>query len=445
MVRRFRPAHALILALVAAVCLGLQTSPVHEITILHFNDLHARISAVDGRGGFAHLATLLQEERAAAKASLTLHGGDLVQGTPVSALFQGVPVFEIANHLQIDVNSLGNHEFDYGWRKIADFMKVATFPTISANMVDASGKRFLEPPYVVRDVGGLRVAVVGAMMENLLATTTLERLGPWHAAPLLETLRPLVADAKRQADMVVVLGHLTQIDIQSILQNLTDVAIVVAGHNHSGLDTPMLVDGRIGVNAPAYAVVGRLTLRYNKDTRSVASHDWSRLPVDAGKYPAAPEVQRLVDQWEAKVTAVVDVSIGRATKPVAGRELQTLLERMLVERTGADIGYQNPGGIRDTLPRGQLLARHVWNVMPFDNEVTILSIPGRDLAGLATSDLRGLPIPDAITPDRLYRIATTDFVAQSLADRGKKYQVASQGVLLRDLYIDWIRMKGVIP
>jgi hypothetical protein len=156
-------------------------------------------------------------------------------------------------------------------------------------------------------------------------------------------------------------------------------------------------------------------------------------------------VQRLVDQWEAKVTAVVDVSIGRATKPVAGRELQTLLERMLVERTGADIGYQNPGGIRDTLPRGQLLARHVWNVMPFDNEVTILSIPGRDLAGLATSDLRGLPIPDAITPDRLYRIATTDFVAQSLADRGRKYQAASQGVLLRDLYIDWIRMKGVIP
>ena len=91
------------------------------------------------------------------------------------------------------------------------------------------------------------------------------------------------------------------------------------------------------------------------------------------------------------------------------------------------------------------MARHVWNVMPSDNEVTILSIPGRDLARLASAELSGLPVPDAITPERMYRIATADVVAQTLADRGKNYQVSRQGVLLRDLNIDWIRRQGVVP
>src|SRR4029077_13813179 len=117
-----------------ALASGCRHSSVHELTILHFNDLHDRLLPdPDGRGGVAHLATLLKRERAAAHASLTLHAGDLVQGTPVSTLFEGLPDYEIANSLGIDVNCLGNHEFDYGWEKIPGFLRKAEFPTVSAN------------------------------------------------------------------------------------------------------------------------------------------------------------------------------------------------------------------------------------------------------------------------------------------------------------------------
>ena len=152
---------------------GCRQSTVHQLTILHFNDLHDRLLPdPDGIGGVAHLATLLQRERAAAGASLTLHAGDLVEGTPVSTVFEGVPDYEIANSLAIDVNCLGNHEFDYGWQKIRDYMQIARFPTVSANTLDASGKRMLDPPYVIREAGGLRIAVICAMLQTLAQNTT---------------------------------------------------------------------------------------------------------------------------------------------------------------------------------------------------------------------------------------------------------------------------------
>ena len=65
-----------------------------------------------------------------------------MQGTPVSTMFEGVPVFEVANRLGIDVNTLGNHEFDYGWRKTVEYLKVTTIDTVNVNVVNERGERW---------------------------------------------------------------------------------------------------------------------------------------------------------------------------------------------------------------------------------------------------------------------------------------------------------------
>src|SRR6185295_800090 len=135
---------SLFILLLLATAGGQQANTVHDLTVLHFNDIHARLAPdADGRGGFAQLATLLKQERAAAGASLTLNAGDLAQGTAMSTAFHGVPIFELANHLGIDVNCLGNHEFDFGWRKIDEFMRAAAFATVGANIVNPSGERLV--------------------------------------------------------------------------------------------------------------------------------------------------------------------------------------------------------------------------------------------------------------------------------------------------------------
>jgi 2',3'-cyclic-nucleotide 2'-phosphodiesterase/3'-nucleotidase len=436
------------LLLGAALLAGCRQSTVHELTILHFNDLHDRLLPdSDGKGGVAHLATLLQRERAAAHASLTLHAGDLVQGTPVSTVFQGLPDYDIANNLGIDVNCLGNHEFDYGWQRIHDFMQAASFPTVSGNTVDASGNRLVNPPYVIREAGGMRIAVIGALLQNVLNSTTLDRLGPYHAAPTVETLRPIVAEAKQRADMVIVLGHLEKAEAESVLRELPDVSVAVIGHEHTPWKEPIEVDGRFVVHAEGYGrEVGRLVLQYDTATRRIISHEWTGIAVDDSLYPADPAVQAQVDKWEAKVSARVDVPIGRATREIPRVEVKTLMERAMLDQTHADFSFTNRGGVRDILPEGELLARHVWNVMPFDNRVVTLDIPGDQLAALTDPSGRTEPVvKDRLDPKRVYRLVTTDFVAQSWADSGKAFPLHDQHVLLRDVVIDWIRQRKVIP
>lgn len=443
--RRFLTSFLLAAAALLAAC---GQSTVHEVTILHFNDLHDRLLPdPDGIGGVAHLATLLKRERAAAHASLTLHAGDLVQGSPVSTIFEGAPDYEIANNLGLDVNCLGNHEFDYGWPRIRDFLQIANFPTLSANAVDASGNRLVNPPYVIRDAGGMRVAVIGALLEKVLDTTTLDRLGPFHAAPTVETLRPIVAEARQHADMVIVLAHVGRAEAESILRALPDVSVAVIGHEHTPWKEPVEVDGRFIVHAEGYGrQVGRLVVRYDTAARRIVSHEWTGIPVDDSRYPADPAVQAQVDKWEAKVSEVVDVPIGRAAKPLSRPEIKELMERSMNDRFPSDFAFTNVSGVRDTLPQGQLLARHVWNVMPFDNRVVVAEMTGDQLLKLQDPSRPVMVAGDArLDPGKTYRLVTTDFLASSWRDRGYQFRVTDPGVLLRDVLIDWIKQKKVIP
>src|ERR1700678_3564419 len=71
---------------------------VRTLTILHTNDLHARLSPLDNHhGGFAYLAAAIRHEREGCKDCILLNAGDLAQGSPVSTIYKGVPVFQIAN------------------------------------------------------------------------------------------------------------------------------------------------------------------------------------------------------------------------------------------------------------------------------------------------------------------------------------------------------------
>src|ERR1700730_7110333 len=113
-----RPLPVLSLLLVLQV-----RAEIRSLTILHTNDLHARLLPLEnGHGGFAYLAAVIRRERANCSDCIVLNAGDLLQGTPVSTIFHGRPVYQIGNLLGSDAATLGNHEFDYGWQQARTFM-----------------------------------------------------------------------------------------------------------------------------------------------------------------------------------------------------------------------------------------------------------------------------------------------------------------------------------
>lgn len=430
---------ALLLFAIAA-----RAQDVRPLTILHSNDLHAHLLPDDrGMGGFAYLATAVREERAHSSACLYLNAGDLVQGTPVSTLFKGLPIYQIANLLGFDVSTLGNHEFDYGWRRIQDFVKIAKFPIVSANVVNGQGAFLAGKPYVIKTVGGIRVAVIGLLLGDLVGNlATPDKVGPWHVLPVIETARKYAAELRDKSDLIVVLGHLHDAEADEILKQVPGVSVAIVGHAHKEYAKLHNFDGRVGALVTSYGVeLGRLDLQVDMTAHKLKSAEWKIIPVDSKKLTPDPRVAREVAQWEAKVSKLVDVPIGESKRRLEKKDLQVLVERAMCEQTGSDLAWVNLGNIRDVIPAGTILARAIWDILPFDNAVVIGKFKGSQLPPKVREG-------HTIDPDREYTLATTDFTA---ANQASKDQFGVSGLefpgtaeMQRDMVIDWIKKKKIL-
>ena len=416
---------------------------IRQLTILHTNDLHAHLTPLsDGRGGFAYLAATIRRERANCDHCILLNAGDLVLGTPVSTLFHGLPVYEIANLFGYDGATLGNHEFDYGWMQARKFIETAKYPIVTANLVNNSGELFTPRPYVILNVNGLRVAVIGAITQDLPTLTNPKVMGDWRPLPVVQTVRKYVAELRGKADLMVLLAHINGAEEQAILNTVPEIAVSITGHIHEGLAEAKSHDGRVLVRMKSYGgELGRLDLQVDTATGKLADWKWKKIPVDPAAVAPAADVAALVTQWESRVKELVDRPLAVSRRAFTESEVKTLVERALREETGADFAFMNAGSIRDSLPQGQLLERHVWNIMPFDNAVLVGTFKGKDLPAVVLGGRK-------VDPERDYTLAVSDFTA---ANQGTEENLRTTGLKfpndvgqLRDLILDWFRKKKVI-
>ena len=430
----------LCVAILAAAVLAGKTKP---LTILHTNDLHARFSPLDNqRGGFAYLATAIRDARRDCKSCILINAGDLAQGSPVSTIFHGLPIFEVANLLGFNAATLGNHDFDYGWMQTRQFMRTANYPIVSANIANDAGELLTGKPSVTLKVNGLRVTVIGAMTEELKSLTTPDLRGPWHASALIETVRREAVKARKHSDLVVLLAHITDKEERTALQQVPEINVIVSGHVHAGLQQEVVEGHRLVVRVRGdSAELGRLELQVDPKAKSIDSWKWTRIPIDATKLAAAPDVAAEVKRWEDEVTRRVDQPLAVSRRAFDKAGVRKLMERAMREETGAQFAFVNAGGVRDILPEGQLKVRNIWNIMPFDNMVVFGKFKGKDLPKVVVGDRK-------IDPDREYTLAVTDFTAanQSASSQLQSHglEFPHQGPLLRDLLVDWFRKQQTI-
>ncbi len=430
------------LALALLACCPL-AAEIRTLTILHTNDLHARLMPLENKhGGFAYLATVIRRERANCHDCILLNAGDVAQGTPVSTIFHGLPIFEVANLLGYDVGTLGNHDFDYGWMQARKFIQTAKYPIVSANVVNGEGQLFAAKPYLILKVNGLRVAVIGAMTDDLKTLTIPSTMQQWHTTPVLETARKYAAELKSQSDLIILLGHITPQEELKFLATATEIPVMVTGHAHNGLPQPLMQDGRMLVRVKGYAEeLGRLELKVDTQKKAPVGYTWKHILVDSTVTPPAADVAAAVKHWENEVSARVDQPLAVSSRAFDKREVKGLIEQAMRTQTGADFAFMNLGGVRDSVPKGQLMVRNIWDIMPFDNRVVVGKFKGRDLPAVVLGERK-------VEPDRDYTLAVTDFTAANQASqenlRTTGLQFPNDNGLLRDVLLDWFRKKKII-
>ena len=261
------------LALLLAGCSQIkQTAPQPEpgltLQIVHINDTHSQFDASPARlqapaeqtfytfiGGHPRLLTkarqLKDDAAAAGVPSLFLHGGDAFKGSAYFELFEHQINIDILNRMQLDAMALGNHEFDIGLPKLAEFAAGINFPLLAAN-VDRQSEPLLASvqnlkayqlyrlqelkwqriPSVEAAAGAPVIAVFGLALEDM------RTMVPDTGALIFEaevSAAQRTVDALQQAGVqhIVALTHLgNQRDLE-LAARVNGIDVIVGGHSHS--------------------------------------------------------------------------------------------------------------------------------------------------------------------------------------------------------------------
>jgi 5'-nucleotidase len=245
-----------LLGLSASQLSALSSGKMVKITILHTNDTHSHIdpfAANDpkypGLGGFARRAAMIRKIRSLEKNVLLFDSGDVYQGSPYFNLYKGEVEFKLMSEIGYNAMTIGNHEFDNGLEGIANQLKNANFPLISANYdfsdTVLAGKI---DPYKVFELDGISIGVFGLGIElkglvNKKAYGNTKYLDPVVKAA--ETAHFLKHDMK--CDIVICLSHLgysykdNKISDVVLAKQSKHVDLILGGHTHTFIDQPYVL------------------------------------------------------------------------------------------------------------------------------------------------------------------------------------------------------------
>lgn len=387
----------------------LAAAETRTITILHTNDLHGALlpqsefetsgARMPDRGGVARLATAIAAEREAAakegRQVLLLDAGDCFHGTPEGNETKGEAVMAWMNFAKYDAMALGNHEWAYGDKNVAQLAGMAKFPFVSCTVtrVDpaATVAAIVEyaKPYTVVRAGETRIAVIGFTTSgtpNMNLPEHVEALdfGTDYAPQGAFYMKR----ARTEADLVIALSHLGSQSDGRLAEKAPGFDLIVGGHDHRHFPQGFERGGTLIVQAGCDgAWLGRVDLKYDTDTRKVTSREARLIAIDSTvkEDPAAAEVVKKFIRTELdKPAGTTAAFIGRGQESPLGM----LVADGIRITANADAAFINSGGIRNDLPGGPVTGRDLYMAAPFEDTLVVFTITGADLRALLDGAFR---------------------------------------------------------
>jgi len=434
-------------------------SPFISVKILGINDFHGQISS--GRffknqpvGGAAVLAAYLKQAQLGLEEQtlITIMGDQVGASPPSSGLLHDEPSIIFTNTLgnshcnqtnRLDpqcniVATVGNHEFDKGQRAMLDLIygtdkpptdnwialpnyPGASYPYISANIVDAKTHKPVFPPYVIKKVKGIRIAFIGAVLKNAA-----DSMFPANAEGIefldeVESINQYIPEVKEQgATAIVVIMHeggnqipyegdtktSTQVEgsINAIVQDLDDdIDVVMGGHTHQFLNAYLSnKNGKsmLVTQANSYSSsFADVTLRIDPTTGKVAQKSARIVNTFANRWPGTvPDEQALqiVSLAENTVAPKINSYVGTLQNEVSRKEnadgectIGNLIADALKSEMNTEIGLTNPHGLRDDLRPGIISWGQIYSVLPFSNNILTVTLSGEDIYALLEQQWMG--------------------------------------------------------
>ncbi|MDN3259763.1 bifunctional metallophosphatase/5'-nucleotidase [Streptomyces sp. CSDS2] len=440
-----------------------------DVQLLSFNDLHGNLeppSGSSGRvselqpdgttktidaGGVEYLATHLRQARKGHPYSVTAAGGDLVGASPLlSGLFHDEPTVEALNKLDLDVTSVGNHEFDEGARELARLQnggchpkdgcytdqefEGADFPYLAANVQDdQTGKPILKP-YWVWKKNGVKIGFIGVTLEGTPGVVSAEGVKGLSFKDETETINKYAKVLQRQGVQSIVAliheggypasgsynydcdspgaGDGISGPIVDIAKNVTPaVDALVTGHTHQAyVCTVPDPSGRPRMVTSASSF-GRLytdtTLTYDRRTGDIV-----RTAVNSANHvvtrdvPKARDITDLIGKWNTLAAPIGNRPIGYISGDIGNTGTESPMGDLVADAQLAhgreldpktSLALMNPGGVRAGLTYaakgaegdGVVTYAEGFTVQPFANTVNLVDLTGAQLVQALKEQVSG--------------------------------------------------------
>jgi 5'-nucleotidase len=425
-----------------------------DLQILGINDFHGNIATTgewgpsDAAVGRAdYFAAHIDQAEAGADHSILVSAGDLIGASPlISGLFHDEPTIEAMNLIGLELNGVGNHEFDEGPEELLRMQNGGTHPVdgnpdgdgfagadfefLSANVTVDATNETLFAPYAVKTYEGVDVAFIGMTLEGTPAIVTQEGVAGLTFHDEVESVNALIPELQGMGiEAIVVLLHeggfsdggeegddcvggLTD-PLNSIVTGFDDaVDLVVAGHVNDEFVCELN-----GMWVTMADNAGRLytdiDTSLNRFTGEMTITAIDNVPTYHSDVPApVSSVTALIDAWQALADVEGNVVIGEITtditedyEPGGDSPIGNLIaDAQLAATAGAgsgdaDVAFMNNGGVRTddgfvfaqsgSEGDGNVTYAEAFAVQPFGNSLVTMTLTGQQIHDLLEQQFQG--------------------------------------------------------
>ena len=434
------------------------------IDLLSNNDFHGTlVEEPSGNNvGAAKLATVVFDARKSNPNTALVSGGDLYQGSALSAITKGAVVNEYLAYLGLVDSAVGNHEFDWGPDNFATWSRDGKFPFLAANIIDrkTGAVPAWAKPYQIVRLGGHTIAVVGFSTRETLTKAKAEFLAGYDIQDVAQVAARLIPQilAKEKPELIVAVTHLPSVNDSKDASRVLGMAelnelealaavpginAIVTGHSHNAVagrlnGVPVVqgyYNGRaLGKLSIAFAADGSLTI-----TPSTVEPYKTKATIaeDAG-------AKAIYERYNARFGAGLNARVATLSGELSHAKQANVTPMgkwvcdVLRAHYGVQVYVQNGGGLRKGFAAGELRVSDFWELIPFDNYTVTFQTTGKALKEIIANGLDSVDFDNgqfsgvkvkyqpgvagaakivsltlddgsAVTDDGLYTVGTNDF------------------------------------
>ncbi len=377
-----------------------------SIVVVYENDVHCQM---DGYAKFAGLRDAIADTADV----LTVSSGDFLQGGAMGSISRGGYVVSLMNAVGYDVVTLGNHEFDYKIPRLMELSDSLNAAIVCTNLVQKGTLTPLFKPYVLKQVGSKKIAFVGVLTPQTLVgesyaftDESLKTLYDIPAEKIFNLVQSAVDDARKAgADYVILLSHLGLVPPVSsveVVQKTTGIDAVLDGHSHSVVNEEFVLNSNgdsvlLSQTGTKFQNVGVLDITREGKFRSrlipmdsvVAVNRNVSVVHDSLLSLTATDLQKVVSNTKFELT--INGDDGKRLVRKGETNLGDLAADAMRFSVGAQIGIENSGSVRVTIPAGDVKYQDVLNVMPFGNGMCLIRATGRQIKDALAQGASKLP------------------------------------------------------